>query len=427
VLFYYSDIMLGVKIFLFFNLVAAAVSKKSYSNYKVLRVEIKNDEDARAISEVERSNKYDFWTRVRIGSHVDIMASPETLEDLHSIINSLELEFRIMIQDVQSLIDLENSADITITNNLAGHNMEWTSYHSLEDIYGWFDYLEATYDFCEKETIGQTYEHQDMIVMKVCKGGCGNKPAMWIDSGIHGREWIAPAVGTWMLNELVENRANHPELLDNLDWYFLPSANPDGYRKSRNDDRMWRKTTSFYEGNECQGTDPNRNWDTHWGDQNGASSDSCSLNYYGPEPWSEVEVRNLRDYLLAHNDTIKFYHALHSYRQQILMPWGYTTDPAPDFDAMYDLALLANEALFATHGEYYEPGCIACIIYTATGGALDWVYEIAGIPYTYTIELRDTGDYGVLLPPDQIIPNSEEVWAFHKVAAEIMIEEFGKK
>ena len=105
--------------------------------------------------------------------------------------------------------------------------------------------------------------------MKVCKGGCGNKPAMWIDSGIHGREWIAPAVGTWMLNELVENRANHPELLDNLDWYFLPSANPDGYRKSRNDDRMWRKTTSFYEGNECQGTDPNRNWDTHWGDQNG--------------------------------------------------------------------------------------------------------------------------------------------------------------
>ena len=63
---------------------------------------------------------------------------------------------------------------------------------------------------------------------------------------------------------------------------------------------------------------------------------------------------------------------------------------------MYDLALLANEALFATHGEYYEPGCIACIIYTATGGALDWVYEIAGIPYTYTIELRDTGDYGLV-------------------------------
>ena len=37
-------------------------------------------------------------------------------------------------------------------------------------------------------------------------------------SGIHAREWISPATGTWMLNELVENDANHPELTDGLDW-----------------------------------------------------------------------------------------------------------------------------------------------------------------------------------------------------------------
>ena len=63
--------------------------------------------------------------------------------------------------------------------------------------------MEQTFDFCEKELIGQSHEGQDMIVMKVkahylgmfpdikkklfktfiqvCKGGCGNKPAMWID------------------------------------------------------------------------------------------------------------------------------------------------------------------------------------------------------------------------------------------------------
>ena len=30
-----------------------------------------------------------------------------------------------------------------------------------------FDYLDSTFDFCEKEVIGQTHEGQDMIVMKV--------------------------------------------------------------------------------------------------------------------------------------------------------------------------------------------------------------------------------------------------------------------
>ena len=96
---------------------------------------------------------------------------------------------------------------------------------------------------------------------------------MWIDSGIHAREWIAPAVGTWMLNELVEKSADHPELLDNLDWYFLPSHNPDGYRKSRDDDRFWRKTTTQYDGDACQGTDANRNWDYHWGEEAGNLKD----------------------------------------------------------------------------------------------------------------------------------------------------------
>merc|ERR1711973_616107 len=36
-------------------------------------------------------------------------------------------------------------------------------------------------------------KHDDMILAKVCKGGCGNKPAMWIDGGIHAREWITHA------------------------------------------------------------------------------------------------------------------------------------------------------------------------------------------------------------------------------------------
>merc|ERR1719452_116646 len=173
--------------------------------------------------------------------------------------------------------------------------------------------------------------------MKVCRGGGGNKPAMWIDSGIHAREWISPATGTWMLNEVIENDAAHPEFTEKLDWYFLPSHNPDGYQLSRDSDRMWRKTTTHYEGNPCQGTDANRNWDFHWG-EGGASGDSCSQTYQGPEPFSEVEARNVRDFVQAHKDSIKFFQTLHSYSQLILFPWGYTNENAPGYEAMLSLA-----------------------------------------------------------------------------------------
>ena len=47
---------------------------------------------------------------------------------------------------------------------------------------------------------------------------------------MHAREWITPAFMTWMIHELVENYAAHPQYVDNLDWYLIPVLNPDGYR-----------------------------------------------------------------------------------------------------------------------------------------------------------------------------------------------------
>ena len=80
---------------------------------------------------------------------------------------------------------------------------------------------------------------------------------MWIDGGIHAREWISPATVTWMLKELVENDAAHPDLTEKMDWYILPIVNPDGYAYSRIEDRnrMWRKTRSPNGIHGCEGTD----------------------------------------------------------------------------------------------------------------------------------------------------------------------------
>lgn len=44
---------------------------------------------------------------------------------------------------------------------------------------------------------------------------------------------------------------------------------------------------------------------------------------------------------------------------------------------------------------------------TATGISADELQHL-GVPYVYTIELRDTGTYLFLLPADQIIPSGEE-------------------
>lgn len=67
------------------------------------------------------------------------------------------------------------------------------------------------------------------------KRNVGNKDAIWIDGGIHAREWIAPAVALNIINELIasnHNDSTSKNLLDSIDWYILPVMNPDGYEHS---------------------------------------------------------------------------------------------------------------------------------------------------------------------------------------------------
>ena len=64
--------------------------------------------------------------------------------------------------------------------------------------------------------------------------------------------------------------------------------------------------------------------------ESGASSNKCSDTYMGPEPFSEVEYRNIRDYVLALEPTPILAHALHSYSQLWLYPYGYAHNALPD-------------------------------------------------------------------------------------------------
>ena len=140
---------------------------KSYHS-KVLRVKIPDEKDENYVIQLENENLFDFWTVTKAQQPVDIMTSPERLDLLKSRLSQQSLNWTVMIDNVQTLIDLEKipSEGKYDKQNLA-HNMDWVEYHSLEDIYEWMDYIETKYEFCEQEIIGETYEGREQRVMKV--------------------------------------------------------------------------------------------------------------------------------------------------------------------------------------------------------------------------------------------------------------------
>src|SRR5690606_26512479 len=91
----------------------------------------------------------------------------------------------------------------------------------------------------------------------------------------------------------------------------------------------------------------------------------------------------------------------------ILSPWGYTPDPPPGVETFDLLNAAMQRAIASVHGKVYGAGAGYTTIYPTTGTLPDWTWGDRAI-LGWTIELRDTGQHGVVLPPEQIIPTAEE-------------------
>ncbi|XP_032683426.1 carboxypeptidase B-like [Odontomachus brunneus] len=387
--------------------------------WRVYKPEVNSSEANELLQSYEEDGsqngfRYSIWSNN--ASITDIMVKSCMLKHVGNVLRNAGLEYDILINDVQQAIKDENpSLSPDVQEELEGrkgHRMEWTSYHRLEDIYGFLDYLAETYpDLCSVMTIGHSIEGRPLKVLRISNGK-PNAPAIWIDGGIHAREWISPASVTYIIDYLVENNEN----LD-VDYYILPVANPDGYEYTFVTDRLWRKNRR--KAGYCSGVDLNRNFGYRWGGK-GTSKDVCREIYSGAAPFSEPETDAIRNFFEASSANFKAYLSYHSYGQYILYPWGYDQRVPPDYA---DLDTIGRKAATAMKmaggaGSVYTVGNSASLLYAASGGSDDWAKALLKIKYTYTIELRDTGKHGFILPARYIIPTAKEALAAVEVITE---------
>ena len=192
---------------------------RSFIGHKVIRAQIVTKAQVDLCVKMLGKKEYDLWSEIVIGRDLDIHVAPAEETSLTNLLDSIGVQHRVMIADLQTQVtNTRMGTDGVNSPGLWSHSMDWTQYHPIEDMHSYMSFLQDTYDFVCMESIGKSYEGSEMVIAKVCKGGCGNKPAMWIDGGIHAREWISPATVMWLLKELVENHEAHPDLIENLDW-----------------------------------------------------------------------------------------------------------------------------------------------------------------------------------------------------------------
>jgi len=263
----------------------------------------------------------------------------------------------------------------------------------------------------EREQIGTSHQGRPIWVYRLNNPSLAAEPIpVFIQGGIHAREWISPPVVMYIFETLMKSG-----LLGLADWYLLsrfdlsvvPVVNPDGYEFTWTDNRFWRKNRRVNGGGRIR-VDLNRNYSKAWGGE-GSSGDPNSDTYRGPFAFSEPEVACLRDYL----NTIRGLRGAidyHSYGQHILYPWSYTYDPPPDETWLHAMGEAYRLGIQNAGGLPYDNGQGSINLYIAAGTSKDYYYDHHGAA-AYTLELRDQGNYGFDLPPSQIFPTQKENWA----------------
>jgi len=347
---------------------------------------------------------FDFWLEPRTTRRpVDVRVSPIYFPTLVQYLQSNGLEFSITTDDVQKLFE-----DARRPSTQDG---QWdTEYHLFPDIQNWLrSAAQANPSFVRFVQIGLTYENRTVYGLSISKAPMG-APQIYVDGGIHAREWISPAVVQYLIGQFV-NHSSDPRIgnyLSKIEWTFVPVWNADGYSYTWTNDPNWRKNRQPNKGSTCVGTDICRNFAAGWGIPDGSSSDPCKDDYHGLGPWSAPEAAFFRDYAMKNLPRLKGYINFHSYDESWLTNYGYTKNLPTDYNLQEATAKKITDSIRTVHGQQYRYGPAYTTIYPAAGIPSDWTYDDLKTVLSQAVELRGNSFQP---PPNLIIPVGEEILA----------------
>jgi len=291
-------------------------------------------------------------------------------------------------------------------------------YHDLDEIYDELVALSEEYpDWVSLDSVGHSSNYNLPIWMiKISDNPqiAENEPALLFIGQVHSEEVIGVELTLYLMRYLLENleEEGFAERLQDLELYFIPTANPEGLRVVHSgEDDAFRKNCRDNIGDgelriqdgvgwDTSGVDINRNFGLHWdrGDSLFTAGDESVYNYYrGSAPFSESESQMLRDLALQKRFVYSIsYHSSRSGQNEelVIAPWYWDGRGTPDrlaIDALLD-TLAGQMPIQIDDNAFYTTAHST----QRLGQSLEWFYQAAGA-FQYIVEI------GEEIQPDSVV------------------------
>jgi len=300
--------------------------------------------------------------------------------------------------------------------------IEYDSFWTLDEINFFMQELEFNYpDLVEVETMGVTHEGRHILGVRITNIENLNRetlPVVFVTAGVSARDWMSVMTAVNIIHELVEHYEDENfHIVDNIEWFILPVANPDGYEFSMAEpaNRAWIKNRNVIPDSDCIGINIERNFAFNWGLDISSSNDPCSSNFRGPRSDSEEETITIQfsvditmriqlAYLTIKSGSI----AGHS---MISFPFSSNNELfMPNYQERIGVGNIMTDAIWRNTGARYRTASEVNVNGFVSGTSGDYAAGQDNIPLVYTIFTPSGGNNGWDPLPSQINPVVDQIF-----------------
>lgn len=189
----------------------------------------------------------------------------------------------------------------------------------------------------------QTWEGRTVSAVHLAAGDQRGLRSILFISGVHAAELGGPDSCIYFIARLINAYVTKSSLVlgnktfsanriqaivNNLDIFVLPCANPDGRVYVQTSQNWWRKNRNPNVGMNAVGVDINRNYDFLWSSGVGSSFIPADDTYKGPRAFSEPETRNIQ--WLLDSSSADYFIDIHGPSGLLVYNWGDASDQSQD-------------------------------------------------------------------------------------------------
>lgn len=186
---------------------------RNFTNYRLISGHLPSLKSFEVVENLSNEGHLELWSDLpsEDGS-ILFSVGPDSYKKVVSSLTRFGIKTNVLEDDLQKVIDEERSGltyALSIPRPLNLHQFE-----SYDQIVASIEfYAEEPSGHISSFVIGKSSEDRDIVGIKI-SNSAEKKPIVFLECGIHAREWASPSTCAYIIDQFVSHQEQHNDLLD---------------------------------------------------------------------------------------------------------------------------------------------------------------------------------------------------------------------